>query len=420
MFSEIKSKKLYDKYFFILFLSVIFIFTFIYIFSLLRIINLWTFTEAHINYFNGFVNRGLFGTLMLLSNKYLFVPIKFFYSSFFYLFSIINITIFFLLIKKFKKNYLIVTFLILNPALLLFSFYDLGGYARFEIIAISSLLLHVYFAQKFYLGKISINNYFNYLKFIILPLITIFIFINEIIVFLIPAHIFISFNILEKKKYILRILIYFFLIIPIYFIYENKIDIEIAKNIFNNLNNKENINFWILEAIANPSLVSRFQIESEHMFTFKNIYKYILIFIIFFTPIFFMFNYLRIKNYIVVKRNYLLLFSILPIFLICLIARDWGRWFHLIIITTFCYYIQFPVKKKIDIENKTNIFFYIKHLIMILLLSIYLFSIRIPHCCNIDRLQISIYGGALSKIIVLYDMIFTKNLVIDDRFKSFN
>ena len=420
MFTEIKSKKIYDKYFFLLFLSIVSIFTFIYLFSLFRIINLWTFTEAHINYFNGFTNRGLFGTLMLLSNKYLFVPIKFFYSTFFYLFSIINITIFFLLIRKFKKNYLILTFLILNPALLLFSFYDLGGYARFEIIAITSLLLHVYFAQKFYLGKISIINYFDYLKFIILPLIAIFILINEIIVFLIPAHIFISLNILDKKKHFQKMLIYFFLIIPIYFIYENKLDIEIAKNIFNNLDRKENINFWILEAIANPSLLSRYQIESEHMFTFKNIFKYSLVFIIFFIPIFCLFNYLRIKKYTVVKRNYLLLLSILPIFLICFIARDWGRWFHLIIITTFCYYIQFPVKKKIDIKTQTNYFFYLKHLTIICFLSVYLFTIRIPHCCNIDKLQISIYGGAIIKTIVLYDMIFVKKLIIDDRFKSFN
>ena len=414
------SRKLYDGYFLLLFLSLISIFTFIYIFSLFRIINLWTFTEAHINYFNGFINRGLFGTLMLLSNKYLFIPIKFFYSSFFYLFSILNITIFFLLIKKFKKNYLILTFLTLNPALLLFSFYDLGGYARFEIIAITSLLLHVYFAQEFYIGKISINNYFNYLKFIILPLITIFIFINEIIVFLIPAHILISFNILDKKKYFKKILIYLFLIIPVYFIYENKLDPDIARNMFNNLNNKENVNFWILEAIANPNLISRFNIESDYMFTDKNIIKYGTIFLIFFIPIFFLFNYLRIKNYIIVKRNYLSILSILPIFLICLIARDWGRWFHLIVVTTFCYYIQFPVKKKIDIKINTTYLSYLKHSVIICLLSIYLLSIRIPHCCNIDKLQISIYGGAINKIIVLYNMIFTKDLNIDDRFRSFN
>lgn len=415
-----KSRKFYDGYFLLLFLSLISIFTFIYIFSLFRIINLWTFTEAHINYFNGFINRGLFGTLMLLSNKYLFIPIKFFYSSFFYLFSILNITIFFLLIKKFKKNYLILTFLTLNPALLLFSFYDLGGYARFEIIAITSLLLHVYFAQEFYIGKISINNYFNYLKFIILPLITIFIFINEIIVFLIPAHIIISFNILDKKKYFKRILIYFFLIIPVYFIYENKLDPDMARNMFNNLNNKENVNLWILESIANPNLISRFNIESDYMFTIKNIIKYGKIFLVFFIPVFFLFNYLRIKNYIIVKRNYLSILSILPIFLICLIARDWGRWFHLIIVTTFCYYIQFPVKKKIDINFNSNYLSYLKHSIIIFLLSIYLLSIRIPHCCNIDKLQISIYGGAINKIIVLYNMVFTKDFNIDDRFRSFN
>lgn len=413
-------KKKNQIYFFLLALIIISIFTFIYLFSLFKIINLWTFTEAHINYFSGFVNRGLFGTLMLLSNEYLSIPIKFFYSTFFYLFSIFNTILFFFLIKKFIKNYLITIFFALNPALLLFSFYDLGGYARFEIIGITSLYLHTYFAQKFYLGELSLNKYLYKIKLIILPLISIFIFINEIIVFLIPAHFIISLNILNKTKHLRKILIYFLLIIPIYFIYTNKIDQEIAKNIFNNLKNKENINFWILEAISNPSLLSRFKIESEHMFTFNNISKYGLIFFIFFLPIFFLFNYLKIRKYININKNYLLLFSILPIFLICLIARDWGRWFHLVIITTFCYYIQFPLLKNIDIKIHDNLLFYLKHLIIILMLSIYLFSIRIPHCCNLDKLQISIYGGALSKAMIFSDLIFKKNLNLDDRFRSFH
>ena len=110
----------------------------------------------------------------------------------------------------------------------------------------------------------------------------------------------------------------------------------------------------------------------------------------------------------------------MPIFLICLIARDWGRWFHLVILTTFCYYVQMPLLKKIDIKISNNLIFYLKNLIIIIILSVYLFSIRIPHCCNIDRLQISIYGGALSKVIVFYDMIFKDDLNIDDRFKSFH
>jgi hypothetical protein len=416
MFLKSKNK----IYFFLLALIIFSIFTFVYLFSLFKIINLWTFSEAHINYFSGFVNRGLFGTVMLLSNEYLSIPIKFFYSTFFYLFSVLNIILFFLLIKKFIKNYLVITFLALNPALLLFSFYDLGGYARFEIITITSLYLHTYYAQKFYHEELSLNKYFNRVKLIILPLIAIFIFINEIIVFLIPAHFIISFNILNKTKHLKKILIYFLLIIPIYFIYTNKIDQEIAKNIFNNLKNKENINFWILEAISNPSLLSRFKIESEHMFTFNNISKYGLIFFIFFLPIFFLFNYLKIRKYININKNYLLLFSILPIFLICLIARDWGRWFHLVILTTFCYYVQMPLLKKIDIKINNNLLFYLKNLIIIIILSVYLFSIRIPHCCNIDRLQISIHGGALSKVKVFYDMVFKDDLNIDDRFKSFH
>jgi hypothetical protein len=419
MFARLKKKKLYEKYFLVLFSSIILVYTSIYLFSLFKIINLWTFTEAHINYFNGFVNRGLFGTLMLLSNKYLLIPIRFFYSSFFYLFSIINIIIFFFLIKKFKQNYLIVTFLALNPALLLFSFYDLGGYARFEIIAITSLLLHTYIAQEFYLGKVSIRNYLNYLKYIIIPLITIFILINEIIVFLIPAHIFISINIVRGNN-IKKILLYLFLIIPLYFVYTNRLDYQIAINIFNDLSTKDNINFWILEAIANPDLKSRFKIESDHMFTLKNVIKYFSIFFVFLIPILFLFNYLIVKEYVIVKKNYLFILSIFPIFFICLIARDWGRWFHLIIVTIFCYYVQFPLKKKINIKIDDSFLFYLKHLIIICFLFIYLFTIRIPHCCNIDKLQISIYGGAVSKIIVLYHIVFTKDINVDNRFKSFN
>ena len=147
-------------YYYLLFLLVILIFTSIYSFSILRVINVWTYTESHINYSEGFVGRGLFGTVMLFFNKYLSISIKYFYSTFFYLMSLINIYLFFLLIKQYKRNILIFTFLALNPALILFSFYDLGGYARFEIIAITAMLINSYYARNFHIKK--------YLKKIIL------------------------------------------------------------------------------------------------------------------------------------------------------------------------------------------------------------------------------------------------------------
>ena len=43
------------------------IFTYVYVFSLNNIINLWTFNELHINYSTGFIPRGFIGTIMVNS-----------------------------------------------------------------------------------------------------------------------------------------------------------------------------------------------------------------------------------------------------------------------------------------------------------------------------------------------------------------
>jgi hypothetical protein len=352
---------------------------------------------------------------MIFFNKYFTIPTKYFYSTFFYLISLINIGIFFSLIKEYKKHILIFTFLSLNPALILFSFYDLGGYARFEIISITAMLLNVYFAKKFYKAEFSENEYFFFLKYFIIPFITIAIFINEIIIFTIPFHILLSLQIFKAKNYS-RLFIYLLLLIPSYLIYIHRITPEIALQLFNNLQNKKDLDFWILEAIALPSFIDRFNIDGSYMFTKGNIIRYSSIFIIFFAPIYIFFNYLRANNYILIKKNYFCLLSVVPIFFIFLIARDWGRWIHLIIFMTFCFYMQFPIKKKLD-TNLIKIFKF-KYIIFTITLFFYLFFIRIPHCCNIEKLQITIYGGAIEKVKVLYDIFFLKKIDINKRFRK--
>ena len=154
------------------------------------------------------------------------------------------------------------------------------------------------------------------------------------------------------------------------------------------------------------------------MFTKGNVIQYSSIFMIFYLPIYIFFNYLRINNYMIIKKNYFCLLSIVPIFFIFLIARDWGRWMHLIIFMTFCFYMQFPIKKSLDV-NLIKIFKF-KYIISIITLLFYLFFIRIPHCCNIEKLQITIYGGAVEKVKVLYDIFFVKKIDINKRFRINN
>jgi len=413
--------KFYKNYYLIILFYILAAYTSVYIFSLFKIINVWTYTEAHINYSEGLVRRGLFGTIMIASNKYLNIPIKYFFSSFFYLFTLINIFIFFALIKEYSKNFIIFIFLALNPALILFSFYDLGGYARFEIITITTVLLHAYFVKKFNQGLLSEEKYISKLQLIILPLIVIIIFISDTMLFLIPYHVFLSSNIFYKKNNLnKKIYLYLFLLIPTYLVITHPLTLDLSKSIFNKLNSKNNLNFWIFESIANNNIISRLQIEGGYMFTFENIIRYLSIFLLFLLPIVIFFNYLNYKKKIHVKNNLLVILSIAPIFLLFPIARDWGRWIHIIIITLFAYYSQFPLlKKKLYSNvngNSKKIFLKFGTVIF---LFFYSFFIRIPHCCNLEKLNLTIYGGAVEKIKVLYNLTFIKKIDLNQRFRNF-
>ena len=415
------SDKFYKNYYLIILLYILVAFTSVYIFSLFKVINVWTYTESHINYSEGLVRRGLFGTIMIASNKYLNIPIKYFFSTFFYLFTLINIFIFFALIKEYSKNFIIFTFLSLNPALILFSFYDLGGYARFEIITITTVLLHAYFVKKFNQGLLNDKKYIEKLQFIILPLIVIIIFISDTMIFLIPYHVLLSSNVFYKKNNLnKKIYLYLLLLIPTYLIITHPLTLDLSKSIFNNLNNKNNLDFWIFESIANNSIISRLQIEGGYMFTFENIIRYLSIFLIFLLPIVIFFNYLNYKKNIHLKNNLLVILSIAPIFLLFPIARDWGRWMHIIIITLFAYYSQFPLlKKTLNSNIKSNSKKIFLTIVTVIFLFLYSFFLRIPHCCNLEKLNLTIYGGAVEKIKVLYDMTFIKKIDVNQRFRNF-
>ena len=136
----------YNLLFYILLLFVIFLFSSIFILSLFKIINMWSFSQAHMNYSYGFVKRGLFGTIMLLIENFFSISTKKIFSIFFIILTTLNIFLFFKIIKKYSTNFLVLLFLALNPTLIMFSFNDLGGFQRFDAISIFTMLLHCQFA----------------------------------------------------------------------------------------------------------------------------------------------------------------------------------------------------------------------------------------------------------------------------------
>ena len=94
-------------------LFVIILFTYLFYLSTNYIINFWTYSQAHINYSDGFVKRGLFGSITLfLENNF---NIKFIntFNVFFIIIYFSNILLFFLIIKQYSQFNLIFLFLAL-------------------------------------------------------------------------------------------------------------------------------------------------------------------------------------------------------------------------------------------------------------------------------------------------------------------
>ena len=390
------------------------IFTYIYIFSLNNIINFWTFNELHINYSAGFIPRGFIGTIMLKLDSLGFEK-RLFFSSLFYIFTIINFYLFLKILKIKIDNTLIFIFFAFNPSFILFNFYDLGGYSRLEIFGIFSLLLHTYVAiikndkknQKIY--------YDRYYFFLIFPLLIINVLIHEVNFFLIPFHAVLTWLIIrnqtsnfQKIKYFFPYLV--FLPIALYFWF-NPITAEKALLIFDQIENKQNINSSIIESIGMPIL---FRNELSFMINpLENLLKYSFIFLFYLIPVLIVFHLI---DRFTIQKIYLNILVILPLFLLFYIGRDWGRWIHIILFVIFCINIYL-------INNQSLSIFTIKNKILIVflgLLILFQFTFtRIPHCCNLVEKNISIYGGIISKIIVFNNLINNK-IDVKSRFKSFN
>lgn len=395
------------------------IFSYIFYFSQKNIINYWTYSEIHINYSLGFTKRGFLGSIMLYLES-LGLSKNIFFSSIFYLITICNIFLFLNLINKFKKNHLFFfVFFSLNPALLLFSFYDLGGYARTEIFGISICLLHALFTQKFYYRKIDYKKYLKLSLTVIYPLSLITILIHELNSLFLSFHFFTTLMILNKNKFreisdfkYLIIVNLIFLIFINYLLITHPFTKEFAKELYDNLRNKDGTSFWIWSSIAN-TFSGRINSEIEHMLIpGGTISLYFFIFLFYLIPIFFLLNKTSEK-----KKFYLIyiFLSALPFALLFFIGRDWGRWIHIIIFVIFCCFIQFK-EKKINVPKNYK-FKILSYLFLILVVFQFSFT-RIPHCCNLVKLNIDIFGGVVPKVIVFYKML-NNDFDIKKRFQTY-
>jgi len=382
------------------------IFSYVFYFSLNNIINAWTFTEIHINYSLGFAKRGLLGTLMLYAESF-GIAKNIFFSLVFYLVTLCNIFLFLRLLNSLAKNHIIIyIFLALHPALILFSFYDLGGYARSEAFGLLICMLHTLFAQNQRLQKINYQRYIKLSLSYIYPLVFLSVLIHELNLIFFSFHFFTTFLITQENQFnnirnykSLIVANFFLFIVTIIALFLHPFTKEFAQELYNQLQSKEGTSFWIWESIAG-SFSERINSEIYHMLNPSGaVLLYVSIFIFYAVPLFFLLTITTIKN-----RFYLIyiFLSTTPFLILFLIGRDWGRWIHILIFVIFLCLIQFKEKK---IKVSQNFRFRILNLVLILLIIFQFTFTRIPHCCNLVKLNLNIFGGLIPKIEVFYKML---------------
>jgi len=70
-------------FYYLTFFFVLGLFCYVYYLSLNFIINYWVFSQAHINFFEGYVKRGVFGSIMIFLENYLHIKASYTFSIFF-------------------------------------------------------------------------------------------------------------------------------------------------------------------------------------------------------------------------------------------------------------------------------------------------------------------------------------------------
>ena len=403
--------------FYLLFFFVLSLFLYLFFLSTQYIINYWTFSQAHINYSDGFVKRGLFGTLAIfLENKF---KIRFVntFNLFFISFYLLNVILYFIIIKKYINNHLLLIFLALSPTLIIFSFNDLGGFQRFDVISIFLILFHSYIANLFRSNRITLQVYRIQFILIIFPISLISIFIHEIQCWSIPFHFFLIISIYSESNRKLSELFYYFSVLILASILVFTIPIE-ANNINSMIKSLDGRNLWesaISVASSSEGNLNIIQYELKtNLLNFYNLSINLFFLIMGVLPFHILFIYFKRKNLIKVMNNNFIYFylSIIP-YLTFFAIGDTGRWLHIISIISFSFFAQYPIlKSNINfLKNKTM---FLK-IFSTIILVVYCFFIRLPHGGNLQEKEISIWGGIHKKFEAAYKIYFIDNK--EDKFK---
>jgi hypothetical protein len=279
----------------------------------------WIAGDWLINYSNGFIRRGLLGTVIDKYGDILNRPLSSLVLEIKLVFYLIWIGAFYCLAIK-KSIGLLELILILSPWAFLFDLHDPQGSGRKELVLLCIFSIYIYFLAIYPPSKKNIfHNWTFYFLLIALPTLTI---IHEGLFFYLQ---FFLLPLLYNKKYS-HVLLGFF--IPylvaaftatfMYLFFKG--DISYASSICTSLLNKgfqASICRGAVDAI-NPTSVY-----------FDSLYYQIYIPIFFLTLAPLVLYFYKVSNLSGPQKIYLLLIGLTPTIPLYLISFDWGRWIHI-------------------------------------------------------------------------------------------
>jgi hypothetical protein len=353
MLNQFKNFNIY----FLIFVSFIFSLAVFYLYLKQSVANDSTISEYLINYQGGFTRRGLIGEISFQLASFLDLSLRFtiflIQSTIYFIF--LSLTYFF--IKNLPNNILSII-AIFSPVFLLYPIAEIEVLVRKEIFLFVAFIIFLNISNI----KFSKNIPLIYI-FLIFPIV---ILIWEPSIFFFP---FIAFIILINNnndsftKILTKIILSFSssIFVSLYIIF-NLLSYdghELMK--ISLLNNFGETCYMSCALLGSKSTIQSQFDAVNHLFTFTIFFRYFLIIIISFLPLFILFYNSKIKekNSFFDNSNNLLivlLILLIPVLILFSSATDWGRWVNISYTFSIFLYLYLYKNKLILINNKILFF----------------------------------------------------------------
>ena len=401
-FYNSKSIKIISHFF------LIFSFIFVFYFSFKTVLHNYSYSQIFINYSEGFIKNALLGEFIFILKKIFEVDFKIIINLIFLIFHLLNIILFLRIIKPVANhNKFVYLFFVLNPALILFSIYDIGAFLRKETFMITSFLYHIYISQLYNYNLIEKKKYSNLVVYVLGPFILINSLIHSIQILFFPVHFLIfSYNLNYKygKKYLFLILILLVLFFSQFFFYKI-ISIEDLYNVTSERLGDFKNQFSLLYEpykFLNLNISDRFYEILPHIKNLNFIILYLISAFLIFIPLGFILKKIDTSEK---KFNFVsILLSICPFFFLMFVASDWGRWIYIIAMIVIGVKLQFEIKG-VSSFNYSN---FVKFILLLFILF-YLFFYNLSHCC----IKNLFFYGMNQNIQLLINILFDNLKVIE-------